>query len=72
MTEMFSYVVENWEMIAGAVFAFLGFVGTVVKLTPTETDNKIFQMVYNVFSKVDSLVPDNKGKVDAKTSDTNA
>lgn len=52
------YALDHWDKIALYGFAALGVAETVVKITPTQTDNKILGYVRVVFKFLSDRVPD--------------
>lgn len=59
---MFEFVQNHWLEISGIVALVILLGERVARLTPTETDNKIFQALRKLAQVVSIDVPDNPGK----------
>lgn len=49
---------SHWNEIAGVVAAFILFFDRLSKLTPTNSDNKILNVFYRIFTILGVRVPD--------------
>lgn len=61
---MIDLITNNWEWLAGTVALVLVLAERIVRLTPTQTDDKVLNVVRKFFAVVGLLPKDNPGKVD--------
>jgi len=59
---MIDYIVKNWQGIAEAIAAIIGFASIIVKLTPTLKDNNVLLPIVKFVGKFIAL---NKTVTDA-------
>ena len=61
MSDIISFITENWVEIAAALAALILAGERIARITPTETDNKVLQVIRKVANVVGINVPDNPG-----------
>ena len=59
---MVEFVTSNWEWLAGTAALVLVLAERIVRLTPTQTDDKVLNIVRKIFAVVGLLPKDNPGK----------